>query len=46
MIKRPSPLHSNSIICSISIFSSYFLKVFFRVKTSEVEEIVFEKWYN
>ena len=37
---------SNLIICSISISPSYFLKVFFRVKASEVEEIVIEKWCN
>ena len=30
----------------MSIFLVIFLKVFFRVKTSEVEEIFIEKWYN
>ena len=28
------------------ISPSYFLKVFFRVKTSDVEKMVIEKWYN
>ena len=32
------------MICSISIFPSNCLKVVFRVKTSEVEEIVIKKW--
>ena len=30
----------------MSISPSHFWEVFFRVKTSEVEEIVIEKWYN
>ena len=34
------------MICLTSISLVIFLKVFFRVKTSEVEEIVIEKWYN
>ena len=44
--RGPGLLHLNSIICSMRISPVIFLKVFFRVKTSEVEEIVAEKWYN
>ena len=32
----PGPLNSNLIICSMSIFPSYFLKSILRVKTGEV----------
>ena len=44
--RGPGPLQLNSTICSISLSTSYFFERIFGVKTSEVKEIVDEKWYN
>ena len=46
MTKGPGPLNSNSINCSMSISLVILLKVFLGVKTSDVEEIIIEKWYS